>query len=327
MTEVLRTPEDRFENLPDYPFEPHFLDGLPGFDGVRVHYVDEGEPTADSVYLCLHGHPTWSYLFRRMIPIFAHHGHRVVAPDLPGFGKSDKPANESAYSFEALRDAVIGFIETLDLQNITLVMHDWGASLGLTLPHSMPDRIRALVVMNSWLATGDREMPNGVVGWRVYNESAPDLNVPGLMAKANRILTFGECRAYGAPYPGTEYKAALRALPPLLAQGADDPGAEIARDARHFLATEWDGASQVVIAGRDPVVGHTAMRRFAADLRGTPRPMFLDHAGHFVPEWGDEFAEPVMKSLADQEEEKARLAAEMAAEDPDSEDKTAGAAG
>lgn len=306
MTEIYRTPDSRFENLPDYPFAPNYVEGLPGFEPVRVHYVDEGPGDAESVYLCLHGHPTWSFLFRRMIPIFTRHGHRVVAPDLPGFGKSDKPADEAMFSFDALRAALIGFIERLDLRNLTLVMHDWGGTLGLTLPHVMAERIRALVVMNCWLAGGDRPWPNGLVGWRTYNANTPDLNVPGLMAKANRILTFGECRAYGAPFPDSGHKAAIRALPPLMPEKTDDPGAEIGREARRYLAEAWDGASQVVIAGRDPVVGHSAMRRLASALRGTPKPIFLEHAGHFVPEWGDEFAEAVMVSLAEQEAQRAR---------------------
>jgi len=340
---VLRTPEARFDTLPDFPFEPHFIDDLPGFPGVRVHYLDE-EPTGEApgapelaadvsddavaaaarwspaaTILCLHGHPTWSFLYRRMIPLMCGAGYRVVAPDLPGFGKSDKPADEAAFSVELLRDAVIGFIEALDLRDLIIVGHDWGATLALTLPMAMPDRIKGLVIMNCALPTGDRRLPDGVIGWRTYNANNPDLNVPGLMAKANRILTFGECRAYGAPFPDTSYKAAIRALPALVSENVDAPGAELMREARDFLNQEWDGASQMVVGLRDPVHAHSFMRTLHGQIRDCPEPISLEHAGHFVPEWGDEFAEAAIRSIEVQIDEKREAAIAGTVQGPDDE--------
>jgi len=302
---TLRTPDDRFADLPGFPFQPHYIAGLEGYPGARVHYVDEGPRDAASVMLCLHGHPTWSYLFRRMIPIMAAAGHRVIAPDLPGFGRSDKPADEADYSFERLRALLLDFIDRLGLANVTLVMHDWGGTLGLTLPMERPETVTGLIVMNCCLPTGEGPLPSGVAGWRTYNQNTPDLNVPGLMAKANRILTFGECRAYGAPFPDAAHKAGVRALPRLIADQSDAPGAETARRARGFLSEAWDGVSQVVIGGRDPVIGVSAMRSLHACIRNTPPLVSLSHAGHFLPEWGDEFLESALASLVRQRKEKA----------------------
>ena len=324
MSTVLHTPDERFANLPGFDFAPHYRDAPEPFPGVRLHYLDEppsvagdseSAPAPRGTMLCLHGHPTWCYLYRRMVPILTARGYRVVAPDLPGFGRSDKPAAEDAYTYAALRQTLIAFIEALDLTDVTLVMHDWGAVLGLTLPMVMPERVSGLVVMNTTLPTGDKRLPDGVLGWRTFNDDNPDLNIPALMAKANRILSIGECRAYGAPFADATFKAGVRALPRLIAQAMDDPAAETARAARRFLAEEWQGASHMVVGARDPLHSHAIMRHLHRFVRGCPPETFLFHAGHFVPEWGDEFAGPVLDSLEAQQIAKARAAAEAAEPD------------
>src|SRR5882762_6268095 len=132
MSNILRTPEDRFGALPDYPFDPNYIDDLVGYTGLRVHYLDEGPRTADKVFLCLHGQPTWSYLYRRMLPVFTEAGSRVIAPDLAGFGKSDKPADGATYTFMFHRELLRNLVLRLDLRNIVLVVQDWGGLLGLT---------------------------------------------------------------------------------------------------------------------------------------------------------------------------------------------------
>ena len=149
MTKALRTPDSRFASLSDYPFVPHYVADLPGYEGLRGHYVDEGDPGATDVFLCLHGEPSWSYIYRKMIPVFAGAGARVVAPDWLGFGKSDKPVEDAVYTFHWHRNYMLRLIEHLDLQNITLVVQDWGGVLGLTLPIDMPDRFKRLVIMNT----------------------------------------------------------------------------------------------------------------------------------------------------------------------------------
>ena len=152
--QALRTPDERFVGLPDFPYAPRWLDDLRGFEGLRVHRVDEGAPASAVTALCLHGNPSWSYLYRHMLPVFAQAGLRVVAPDLIGFGRSDKPVDPAWHSFERHRDMLLRLIERLDLKNILLVCQDWGGILGLTLPLAMPERFTRLLVMNTGLGTG-----------------------------------------------------------------------------------------------------------------------------------------------------------------------------
>ena len=154
MIQVQRTPDAQFENLKDYPFKPHYVEGLKGYEGIRGHYLDEGNPNSDEVFLLLHGEPTWSYLYRKMIPGFVDTGARVIAPDLLGFGKSDKPVSEDTHNFEFHRNYLLGLIEHLDLNNITLVVQDWGGLLGLTLPQAMKARFKRLLIMNTGLLMG-----------------------------------------------------------------------------------------------------------------------------------------------------------------------------
>ena len=161
--EFLRTPDDRFDALPGYPFAPHYAGNLPGFEGLRMHYVDEGPRDAAQVFLCLHGQPTWSYLYRRMLPVFVESGARVIAPDMFGFGRSDKPVDDDWYTFTRHRDSLQAFLRALDLRNLTLVCQDWGGILGLTLPMDDPQRFTRLLVMNTVLATGKQSLGEGFV--------------------------------------------------------------------------------------------------------------------------------------------------------------------
>jgi pimeloyl-ACP methyl ester carboxylesterase len=201
MKEVLRTPEDRFADLPGFPYHPVFVEDLSGFEGLRMHYVDEGPQNADHVFLCLHGQPTWSYLYRRMIPIFTAAGHRVVAPDFFGFGRSDKPVDEAVYTFDFHRNALIAFVAHLDLDNITLVCQDWGGLLGLTLPMDMDERFSRLLVMNTTLGTGDVEPSQGFLEWRAWVRKNPDMSVGRMLKRTCPHLSEGEAAAYDAPFP------------------------------------------------------------------------------------------------------------------------------
>ncbi len=163
--EALRTPDDRFEGLPDWPYAPHYVDDLPGYEGLRVHYVDEGPQNAVRTYLCLHGQPDWAYLYRKMIPIFLDSGARVIAPDWLGFGRSDKPVADDVYTFHFHRNMMMELIKRLDLQQVTLACQDWGGLLGLTIPPDMPDRFERLIVMNTTIATGESPSP-GFDAWK-----------------------------------------------------------------------------------------------------------------------------------------------------------------
>lgn len=285
--EVLRTEDTRFDGLPDWPYAPRYLDDLPGYEGLRIHYADEG-PQDGPVYLCLHGEPTWAYLYRRMIPLFLGTGARVVAPDFFGFGRSDKPVDESIYTWDFHRQALLGLIERLGLTAITLVVQDWGGLLGLTVPVDMPERVEGLLIMNTAFASGAPPTP-GFVAWREYVAANPDLAVDRLMQRACPHLDPAEAAAYAAPFPGPEYKAGVRAFPRLVPTDPSMDGVEVSRQAMSWWSERFSGRSFMAIGETDPVLGSVmpAMHRV---IRGCPPPLVLPHAGHFVPEWGDEVA-------------------------------------
>jgi haloalkane dehalogenase len=296
MTEILQTPPERFDNLPGFPWRAHSRTDLPGYAGLAMSFLDEGPKTAP-VFLCLHGQPTWSYLYRRMIPHFLASGGRVVAPDFFGFGRSDKPADDAIYTFDFHRNSLLGFILALDLNNITLVVQDWGGLLGLTLPMEMPERFSRLIVMNTALPTGDTPLPQGFLDWRAFSNGHPDLAVGRLLARACPQLSAAEAAAYDAPYPDARYKGGVRRFPNLVPEFVDSPGAAIGRAARAFWRQEWRGQSVMAIGMTDPVLGPPIMRALHKDIRGCPPPLEFADAGHFVQEWGEAVTPAVLSAL------------------------------
>jgi tRNA(adenine34) deaminase len=288
--DALRTPEARFAGLPDYPWPPHYVNDLPALAGLRLHYLDEGPRDAPLTWLCLHGNPSWSYIWRRMIPVFLQAGGRVVAPDLVGFGRSDKPKREAAHRFEWHRQVLLELVERLDLANIVLVVQDWGGLLGLTLPMEAPERYRGLLVMNTTLATGDAPLGPGFLAWREMCAKNPGYDVGRLFARGNPHLRAEECAAYAAPFPDSGHRAALRAFPAMVPDRPDAEGAAISRQARDFLAQRWQGQSLMAIGAQDPVLGVPVMQALRAQIRGCPEAIVLPQAGHFVQEHGDPVA-------------------------------------
>lgn len=290
--EFLRTPEERFADLPDFPWEPHYT-LLDRFDDLRLHYVDTGE--GDTTFLCLHGEPTWSFLYRKMIPVFEEVG-RVVAPDFYGFGRSDKPVDDAAYTFGFHRRTLLRFVHALDLRHITLVCQDWGGLLGLTLPMEMSDRFDRLLVMNTTLATGVPPS-DGFVQWQQYNRSQPDLAVGKLLGRAVPHLTDAEKAAYDAPFPDAHYKAGVRSFPEIVPTRPDMPGAAVSRDAAKWLSTEWSGRSFLALGARDPVLGASSMKYLHKVIRHAPEPHVVERAGHFLQEWGEQVARAAVSAL------------------------------
>ena len=278
--DALRTPDERFASLPGHAFAPHYR----VWQGLRVHHLDEGPADAPVTALCLHGNPAWSYLYRHMVPVFTQAGLRVVAPDLVGFGRSDKPADEAWHGFDVHRQMLLDLVEQLDLRNVMLVCQDWGGILGLTLPMAAPERWTRLLVMNTTLATG--ELSEGFRQWRSYANSQPDLAVGRLLRRGRPELSEAEAAAYDSPFPDARYKAALRAFPNLVPDGPQAPGAALAREARRFWRERWQGQSFMAVGARDPVLGPDVMAALRADIRGCPPPLVLPEAGHFVQEWG-----------------------------------------
>jgi pimeloyl-ACP methyl ester carboxylesterase len=290
MVDALRTPDKRFENLSGFAFQPHYLDPLEGSGGLRMAYVDEGPPEARQTFLCLHGQPTWSYLYRKMIPVWSAAGHRVVAPDLFGFGRSDKPLSEATYTFDFHRQSLLSFIHSLDLRNITLVVHDWGGILGLTIPPHMPERFSRLWVSNTGLVTGEAPLGQGFLGWRAWCAKNPDMAVGRLMGRSCPQLNTEEQAAYDAPFPDVRYKAGIRRFPALVPQHSDDPGAALARQARTWWQDEWHGKAAMAIGMQDPVLDPAAMQSMAENIGGCAKPRKLPEWGHFVPEYGADLA-------------------------------------
>jgi haloalkane dehalogenase len=277
----MRTPDERFAALPGFAFHPNYFE----WRGLRAHYLDEGKGAR--TYLCLHGNPTWSYLYRRMIPPFVQSGARVVAPDLIGFGRSDKPEDEETYTFEFHRSFLIDFVERQDLRNITLVVQDWGGVLGLTLPMEMPERVERLLLMNTALATGDVPLSKGFIDWRAYSAKNPDMALGKLLGRACPHLTGAEAAAYDAPFPDARYKAGVRRFPPLVPENYD-PGAALGRKARDFFRNSWRGEALMAIGAKDPVLGPPVMRQLRSWIRNCREPLIIDNGGHFLQEWGDE---------------------------------------
>ena len=293
--DALRAPDAAFVDLPDYPWAPNYVSDLPALQGLRLHYLDEGPRGAARTWLCLHGNPAWSYLYRHMIPVFLAAGDRVVAPDLIGFGKSDKPKKEGAHSFGWHRQVLLELVERLDLRDVVLVVQDWGGLLGLTLPMAAPERYRALLVMNTLLATGDLPLSPGFLAWREMCARNPGFDISRLFARGNPHLSPAECAAYMAPFPDAGHRAATRAFPAMVPEGEGDDGAEISRQARTFWREQWSGESLMVIGEQDPVLGTPVMRALQQDLQGCPPPWVIAGVGHFVPEHGRSIAERALE--------------------------------
>ena len=290
----LRTDDSRFEDLPDWPYSPKYLDSLPGYEGLRMHYINEG-PDDAPVFLCLHGEPTWAYLYRRMIPVFLAAGARVVAPDFFGFGRSDKPVDDDAYTWDFHRSALLRLVETLDLTDITLVVQDWGGLLGLTLPIAFPDRISRLLIMNTGFGVGSKPS-DGFLAWRDFAANTPDFEVGRLIAGGTPHLTAEEVAGYEAPFPGPEYKAGVRTFPSLVPIDPEMEGVAVSRQAMEWWRSKFDGQSFMAIGMNDPVLGAPVMDRVHAVIRGCPEPMRIAEAGHFVQEWGGPVATAALEA-------------------------------
>lgn len=289
--EILRTPDSQFENLPNYPFAPNYVE----ISGLRMHYVDEGS-NDDEVVLMLHGEPDWSYLYRKMIPIVVDAGYRVVAPDLIGFGKSDKPAAMSDYSYQSHMDWMTGFLNALDLKNITLVCQDWGGLLGLRLAAENPARFKRIAAANTFLPTGDYPMPDAFKQWQEYSQTVPVLEVGKIVSKGcvNR-LPDGVIAAYDAPFPDESYKAAARIFPKLVPTTPDDPASAANRAAWKVLM-QWEKPFLTNFSDSDPISkgGDKLMQKMIPGTKGQNH-QIITQAGHFLQEdKGEEWAKAIV---------------------------------
>ena len=296
--DALRPLDEWFEGIPDYPWHANYLSDLPTLNGLRMHYLDESEHADKKdqlTYLCLHGNPAWSYLYRKMMPTFLANGHRVIAPDLIGFGKSDKLKKSHQHSFDFHRQVLWEFIERLNLERVVLVVQDWGGILGLTLPMEMPSRFVGLLVMNTTLTTGEASLSEGFLSWRAWCKDNPDFDVGKLFARGNKHMSPEETQAYNRPFTDKGHRAALHAFPPMVPEDWNSPGADLSRRADHFWRNDWQGQSFMAIGLQDPVLGEPIMRNLQKIIRNCPEPMLLPQAGHFVQEHGQSIAEAAVQ--------------------------------
>jgi haloalkane dehalogenase len=278
---VLRTPDDRFADLPGYRFAPHYVT----VDGLRLHYLDEGPPDAAPVLL-LHGEPSWSFLYRKMIPPLVAAGHRCIAPDLAGFGRSDKPAAREDYTYQRhldwLRGVVIGH---LDLRAITLFCQDWGGLLGLRLVAEHPERFARVVAANTFLPTGDDPPSAGFLAWREYSQTTPSFHVGGIIKGGCATPLAPEViAAYNAPFPDDTYLAGARQFPVLVPTTPDNPASEANRAAWQALR-RFDKPFLTAFSDRDAVTAgyDKAMQRDIPGCRGQAHTT-IANGGHFLQE-------------------------------------------
>jgi haloalkane dehalogenase len=291
--DLIRTPASRFDDLPDYPFAPRWAE----VDGMRVHYVDEGE---GEPVLLLHGEPTWSYLYRTMIPVLADAGLRAVAPDLPGFGKSDKPTDIEDYSYARLVGWMAEWLDAVDLRSVTLVCQDWGSLIGLRLVAEHPERFARVVVANGFLPTGGEQIPPIFKLWQAFATYSPWFPTGWIVqAGCRRWLDPAVRAAYDAPFPDRSYEAGARALPRLVPTAPDDPAT--ADNLRAWDALErFDKPFLTAFATGDPIFRGTdrILQRRIPGAHGQPH-THIHSAGHFIQEdQGPELARIVSDFIA-----------------------------
>jgi haloalkane dehalogenase len=276
---ILRTPDERFLNLPDYPFAPHYLQ----LGAVRMHYVDEG--AGEECVLMLHGEPSWSYLYRKMIPLVAQAGYRVIAPDLIGFGKSDKPTEQIDYSYQAHVDWVLGLVKELDLQKITLVCQDWGGLIGLRIAAEHPERFTRISAANTFLPTGDFPMPESFLKWQHFSQTSPTFDV-GRVIKGGTVQPLSPeiQAAYDAPFPDDRYLAGARIFPSLVPATPDDPASAPNRKAWQALG-QWTKPFQTAFSDQDPITGGAdrLFHKMVPGTQGQPH-LTIEGGGHFLQE-------------------------------------------
>lgn len=292
---ILRTPEARFSAVPDFPYPPHRVD----VGGLEMAWVEDGPATAAPV-LCLHGEPSWSFLYRKLIPVLSGAGHRVIAPDLIGFGRSDKPAERADYTYQRHLDWLSAFVQRLELKNITLVCQDWGGLLGLRLFAEQPERFARVVAANTFLPTGDLPMPKAFFRWREFSQTTPDFDVGDIVSKGCATPLSPEVKAaYDAPFPDDSFKEGARQFPTLVPATPEDPATPANRRAWERLA-ELHTPFLTAFSDQDPITrGADAFLQAAIPgAAGQAHPTLVG-GGHFLQEdCGEALAKVVVDFIA-----------------------------
>jgi haloalkane dehalogenase len=293
---ALRTPDERFTDLPGYPFAAHYAEVPDGEGGsLRVHFIDEGGRDAEP-FLLMHGEPSWSFLYRRMIPVITGAGFRVVAPDLIGFGRSDKPADRADYTYNRHVRWMLDLLDVLGMGRINMVCQDWGGLIGLRLVAERPDAFSRVTVANTGLPTGDRPMGEAFMAWRRFSREVPEFNVGQIIQGGCKSALPDEVvAAYNAPFPDETYKEGARVFPSLVPVEPDDPAAEANRRAWEVLR-EFDRPFLTAFSDGDPITrgGESVFQELVPGASGRPH-VTIEGAGHFLQEdRGEELARVVV---------------------------------
>lgn len=301
LMQVLRTPDERFVNLSDWPYEPHYTDVQQADVTLRIAHVDTGRRDAATTVLCMHGEPSWSYLYRKMIPVFVGAGHRVVAPDLVGFGRSDKPTSVHDYTYERHVEWMSRWLVANDLRRLTLVCQDWGGLIGLRMLAAFPERFDRLVVANTFLPVGDRAPSEAFMAWRKYSQETPKFNVGRIVEGgcARKPLAAEVVAAYDAPFPDDSYKAGARVFPTLVPISLDDPSSK-ANLAAWQVLEQFEKPVLTAFSDADPVTkgGDRGFQQRVPGTRGQAHTTIVN-AGHFLQEdAGEELAVVVNEFIA-----------------------------
>jgi len=301
---ILRTPDSQFETLKDFPFTANYTNLKHGNETLRMHHVEAGPsnvgPSDAAPVLMLHGEPTWSYLYRKMIPIIADAGYRAIAPDFIGFGRSDKLSAIEDYSYQSHVDRTKQWLVKNDLTGVTLVCQDWGGLVGLRLVAEIPERFAAIVAANTGLPTGDRPMPEIWEQFRTAVETAPDLSVSRLV-KSGCVTELSEATlaAYDAPFPDDSYKAGVRSFPNLVPRSVDDPARDANKAAWQALM-KFEKPVLTAFSDSDPITagGDRLIQKLMPGTKGQEHTTIVG-AGHFLQEdKGEDFAKAIVEFLA-----------------------------
>ena len=295
-TLALRTPEARFAKLKDWDYPSSYTDKLNGFKGLRMHYVDVGKNNSRRTALCLHGQKTWSYAFRKTIPHLLDDSYRVIAPDLFGFGKSDKLIAGSPYSFEFHRESILALIDQLGLKNITVIGFDWGAWLGATLPLDLPREIQGLLLGNTMLSQNGFATWPGFHLWKSVQNAQSNPAIGETLHEANGLpeaAIFG----YNAPFPSAEYKSAVRRFPNLMPIYKNDTLSIKTTKAVSYLKTDWSGKCVCVAGLKDNLFGQRTMSKLQSNVKNAARLIKVEKAGPLVFEQADAFMQKALGLL------------------------------
>ena len=297
--------EENFSKIKDFDYNFKYIDDVcefkRGYEDFKIAYIDENSNCNEAVVFLIHGFPTWSFLWRHFIKILIEKECRIIAIDLPGFGRSDKPLDSEFYNFSNYRNIILKFIEKMSLSNITLITHEMGGTLGMTLPMTNPTKFKAAITLSSFLPNNFFSLSDGYLNWLENCKKENHLNVRALMARTNRILNLSECNAYAAPFSNEDCNYVLKKFPSIFPANENIEGFDICREAVEWWQEVGIDKSLLVTGGRDPLFTIENAKQLAKIISSDDNTHVINNAGHFVPEWGMEFGKELFDKILQRE--------------------------